>query len=59
MLQFIGRIDHHQRARAGVARLLQPAGEQRDVQAHQHVGRFDGLKRALAPADRLHAEFGP
>ena len=59
LLQFVGSIDHHQRARAGVARLLQPAGEQRDVQADQHVGRLDGLKRALAAADRLHPHFGP
>ena len=45
--------------RAGVARLLQPAGEQRNVQADQHVGGLDGVERALAAADRLDADLGP
>ena len=59
LLELVRPVDHHQHARAGVARLLQPAREQRDVQADQHVGRLDRFERALAAADRLDADLGP
>ena len=58
-LEFVRPVDHHQHAGAGVARLLQPAREQRDVQADQHVGRFDRLERAFAAPDRFDADLGP
>jgi hypothetical protein len=59
LLELVRRVDHHQDARAGGARILEPAGEQRDMQADQHVGRLDGVERALAAADRLDADLGP
>ena len=59
LLELVRPVDHHQHAGAGVARLLQPAREQRDMQADQHVGRLDRLERALAAADRFDADLGP
>ena len=59
LFELVRPVDHHQHARAGVARLLEPAREQRDVQADQHVGRLDRVERALAAADRLDADLGP
>src|SRR5712691_11443050 len=58
-LQLVGAVDHHEHPGAGVARLLEPAREQRDVQADQHVGRLDRLERALAAPDRLDPDLGP
>ena len=57
--ELVRPVDHHQHAGARVARLLEPAREQRNVQADQHVGGLDGIERALAAADRLHADPGP
>src|SRR5262249_31696048 len=51
--ELVRAVDHHEHARTGVARLLQPAREQRNVQADQHVGRLDRLERALAASDGL------
>ena len=59
LLKLVGPVDHHQHAGAGIARLFQPAREQRNMQADQHVGRLDRLERALAAADRLDADLGP
>src|SRR5271165_948682 len=39
--ELVRPVDDHEHPGAGVARLLQPAGEQGDVQAHQHVGGLD------------------
>jgi len=58
-LELVGAVDHHEHARAGVARLLEPTREQRDVQADQHVRRLDCLQRSLAAAYGLHAHLGP
>ena len=58
-LQLVRVVDHHEHAGAGIARLLEPAREQRDVQAYQQIRRLDGFQRALAAADRLHADLSP
>ena len=59
LLQFVGAVDDHQCPRPGFARLFEPAREQRDVQADQHVGGLDRTKRAFAAADSLDPNFGP
>jgi hypothetical protein len=59
LFELVGGVDHHEHAGAGVARLLEPAREQRNVQADQHVGRLDRLQRALALADGGDADLGP
>src|SRR5262245_24090309 len=58
-LEFVGTVDHHQHARAGLARLLDPAREQGDVEADEHVGRLDRLERTLAASDGLDPDLGP
>src|SRR5215831_12168985 len=58
-LELVGTVDDHEHPRAGLARLLEPAREQRDVQTHQHVGRLDRLERALAASDGLDPDLGP
>src|SRR6516225_6998799 len=58
-LELVGTVDDHEHARAGIARLLEPAREQGDVETHQHVGRLDRLERALAAADGFHPDLGP
>src|SRR5262245_56230488 len=57
--ELVGTVDDHEHPRAGLARLLEPAREQGDVQTDQHVGRLDGLERALAAADGLNPDLGP
>src|SRR6516162_546663 len=57
--ELVGTVDDHEHPRAGLARLLEPAREQGDVQTDQHVGRLDGLERALAAPDRLDPDLGP
>src|SRR6516165_5603148 len=57
--EFVGTVDDHEHPRAGVARLLEPAREQGDVQTDQHVGRLDRLERALAASDGLDPDLGP
>ncbi len=58
-LELVGAVDDHEHARAGIARLLEPAREQGDVETHQHVGRLDRLERALAASDGLDPDLGP
>src|SRR5262245_56185879 len=58
-LELVGTIDNHEHPRAGLARLLEPAREQGDVETDQHVGRLDGLERALAASDGLDPDLGP
>src|SRR5947199_1825795 len=57
--EFVGAVDDHEHPRAGIARLLEPAREQGDVQAHQHIGRLDRLERALAAPHGFDADLGP
>src|SRR5262245_26623618 len=57
--EFVGTIDDHEHPRAGVARLLEPAREQGDVETDQHVGRLDRLERALATPDGLNPDLAP
>src|SRR5262245_133669 len=57
--ELVGTVDDHEHPRAGVARLLEPAREQGDVEANQHVGRLDRLERALAASDGLDPDLGP
>src|SRR5262245_1022649 len=54
-LELVGPVDDHEHPRARLARLLEPAREQGDVKAHQHVGRLDRLERAFAAPDGLDA----
>src|SRR5262249_54850352 len=58
-LELVGTVDDHEHARAGVARLLEPAREQGDVETDEHVGRLDGLERALAASHGLNPDLGP
>jgi hypothetical protein len=58
-LELVGPVDHHEHPRAGLARLLEPAREQGDVETDQHVGRLDGLERALAASHGLNPDLGP
>src|SRR5512132_4303569 len=58
-LEFVGAVDHHEHTRAGLARLLEPAREQRNVEADEHVRRLDRLERALAASDGLDPDLGP
>src|SRR5215510_1140306 len=59
LFELIGSVDDHEHPRSGVARLLEPSGEERNVQAHQHVGGLDRLQRPLAPADSRDADLRP
>src|SRR5215472_4183565 len=58
-LELVGTVDDHEHARTGIARLLEPAREQGNMQTHQHVGRLDRLQCALAAPDGLDPDFGP
>src|SRR5262245_11553666 len=57
--ELVGTVDDHEHPRAGLARRLEPAREQGDVETDQHVGRLDGLERALAASDGLDPDLGP
>src|SRR5262245_10677254 len=57
--ELVGTVDDHEHPRAGLARLLEPAREQGDVQTNQHVGRLDRLERALAASHGLDPDLGP
>src|SRR5262245_38534482 len=57
--ELVGTVDDHEHPRAGVARLLEPAREQGNVQTDQHVGRLDRLERALAASHGLDPDLGP
>src|SRR4029450_4576523 len=41
----LGALDHHAHTRAGLPRVLEPAREQRNVEADEHVRRLDRLER--------------
>src|SRR6516225_900865 len=58
-LELVGTVDDHEHPRAGVARLLEPAREQGNVETDQHVGRLDRLERALAASHGLDPDLGP
>ncbi len=59
LLEIIRRVDDHQHAHTRRPHLLEPAREQRHVEDHDHVGVAQRFERALALADRGHADLGP
>ena len=59
LVEIVGRVDHHLHANALALHLAQPLGKERHVEDQDHVGGAERLQRALALADRRHADAGP
>ena len=59
LIEIVRRVDDHQHAHLLVHDRLEPAGEQRHVKDDDQIGLRKRFQRALALADRRHADLGP